>query len=122
MNTYDDDSFEEKEYEFVVEQMDKLFPKLPFSYNTDDYYKLDDVLVDYPYALIYQNRTCYCVGSKDPTPITLIINSYNGKNITYRNFYEEVEKKWDRNYWVCNHHFLEGLSVKNNIIDLWFGS
>jgi len=122
MDTYDDDSFDEKEFEFVMKQMDKLFPKLPFSYNTDDYYKLDEVLVDYPYALIYQNRTCYCVSGKDPTPITLIINSYNNKNITYRNFYEEVEKKWDRNYWSCNHQFLEGICVKNNIIDLHFGS
>ncbi len=83
---------------------------------------INDVLIEEPYALIYQNRTCYCVGDQDPTPISIVINSYNGKNITYRNFYAEIEKKWDKDYVVCNHNFLEGISIKNNIIELEFGS
>ena len=127
MNTYDDDtcdddSCDETNFTHMMEQMNLLYPDAPFCYNCEDYSRLDEVLLDYPYALIYQNRTCYCVCGKDPTPITLMINSYNGKNITYRNFYKEIEKKWDKNYWDCNHNFLEFISTTNNIIELGFGS
>ena len=115
-----DDSF--LSFEYMMEQMDKLFPNLPFSPIIEHYDCLEDSVLEEPYALIYQNRTCYCVDGGDPTPITIIINSYNGKNITYRNFYEEIEKKWDKKYLPCNHNFLEGLSVYNNIIQLEFGS
>ena len=108
--------------ENMIEEMEKLFPNAPFSYDAEDVNWLDDVLIEEPYALIYQNRTCYCVGDQDPTPISIVINSYNGKNITYRNFYAEIEKKWDKDYVVCNHNFLEGISIKNNIIELEFGS
>jgi len=115
-------SFNSDDYDNMFEEMNKLFPNAPFSYDAEHFNCLDDVLIEEPYALIYHHRTCYCVGDKDPTPISIVINSYNGKNITYRNFYAEIEKKWDKDYEVCNHHFLEFISIKNNIIELEFGS
>tara|TARA_R110000851_G_scaffold281426_1_gene434873 strand:+ start:775 stop:1179 length:405 start_codon:yes stop_codon:yes gene_type:complete len=121
-DNYDDDSYDEEAYTKLLEQIDSLFPNAPFSFRAEDVNILDEVLVDCRYALIYQNRTCYCVGDKDPTPIIITINSYNNKNITYRNFYEEVQLKWDKHYQSCNHDFLESISIKNNIIELGFGS
>jgi len=123
----DEERKEEADYDFKIEEMNKLFPKLPFSANSDDYDKLDDVLVKNTIAVIYVDCGCHCFGQVGTTenefrkPKQLIKIERKNRYITYRDFYEKMNK---HNKWTsCDHHFLEDLIVFDNlVIHMGFGS
>ena len=114
--------FNEEEFEFKMEKMMELFPKLKFSDNSDDYDILDEVLVPYNNAVVYYSYVCYCCCEDNEMFEKFEIN--RNHNITYRDFYEECELKWKYtpDEMGCNHHFLEGFKINKNVIIPEFGS
>jgi len=52
----DDDDY----YEDLINKMDALYPKAPFSFNVEDYNNLDEILVEKDNALFYHKHSCFC--------------------------------------------------------------
>ena len=101
-------------YEWLCEKMDKEFPQQPFSFNSLDYTRLDDDLVNYSYAVVYDKSYW-----NDETQV-IVIDNKDGRNITYRDFYNKMVT--DYKLELGDHHFLEDILVNNNSITLAFGS
>jgi hypothetical protein len=114
-----DTAFYDDEFMKLYDQMHMLFPNLPFCSRCDDYKRLDNILLENSNAIIYFPLKCYCCcpdreGAE-------VIHIKRNINITYRDFYQECNDKWQSKF--CNHNFLENIYVTNNIqINLEFGN
>ena len=103
-----------------LDKINKLFPNLKFSADTDHLDILDDVLVKSKDAVIYFKHDKYYYENFSNIPVEIIYIKRD-KFITYRDFYIECEKNWVND--CGNHCFLEGINIHNDTqIDLEFGS
>lgn len=113
---------EQAEFERKSDEMDRLFPNLPFRPNLDDLDHLDqEVCVseyDFHNATIFHENRCYCC--RPEADGGQIININRERNITYRDVYTECERQWTEE--MCNHMFLERIDGKYGTITLHFGS
>jgi len=113
---------EQAEFERKSNEMDRLFPNLPFSPNIDDLDRLDqEVYVseyDFHNATIFHENRCVCC--RPEADGGQIININRDRNITYRDVYTECERQWTEE--MCNHMFLEDIDAKHGTITLHFGS
>jgi len=101
-------------YAWLCEKMDEEFPHQPFSFNSHDYTRLDDDLVNHSYAVLYDKS--YWNGETQ----VIMIDNKDGRNITYRDFYKKMVT--DYKLELGDHTFLENIYVNNNSITLAFGS
>jgi hypothetical protein len=110
------------EFERKSNEMERLFPNLPFSPDIDDLDRLDqEVYVseyDFHNATIFHENRCYCC--RPEADGGQIININRDRNITYRDVYTECERQWTEE--MCNHMFLEHIDAKHGTITLHFGS
>jgi hypothetical protein len=119
----DMDDDEQAEFERKSNEMDRLFPNLPFSPNLDDLDRLDQEIhvsdFDYHNATLFHEKRCLCCCPEADGG--QIVNINRDRNITYRDVYTECERQWTQE--MCNHIFLEGIKVNGSgIIVLDFGS
>ena len=120
-DNYDEDSRYGK-YLKLVERMEKIYPNQPFSFNVNDLDRLDEVLINHHYGLVYYTHTCGCwIKNKHPPPTQFVIDNKDGRHITYRDFYDAVVKNWDTTK-TCDHSLLETIDVRNNCIDLFLSA
>jgi hypothetical protein len=106
----------------LVERMEKIYPNQPFSFRNEDLDRLDDVLINHHYGLVYYTHTCSCWKKNNhPPPTQFIIENKDGRHITYRDFYDAVVKNWKTDK-SCNHNLLEIIEVKHNCISLFISA
>ena len=123
----DEERKEEADMIFRMKEMRRLFPNLPFSPNSNDYYILDNVLVENTLAVIYIECNCHCFGRIGTTenefrkPKKIITIKRKNRYITYRDFYSTMNRY--KNWISCDHSFLEQLIIVDNlVIHMGFGS
>tara|TARA_R110000787_G_scaffold277498_1_gene386880 strand:- start:2032 stop:2388 length:357 start_codon:yes stop_codon:yes gene_type:complete len=115
-----DDGFDEELYIERCDAMNKLFPKLKFDANEEHLDILDDVLVKNKDAIVWYTHNTYYYSNYTKPPVELIYIKRD-KFITYRDFYVEMQKKWENE--CGDHRFLELIHVYNETqIELFLGS
>lgn len=119
MKDLNESEFDEEEFDRKCDIMDNAFPNLPFCPDNHHADILDEVLLESNTAIIFHPKKCIvCCPNDIRVEIIPIIRD---KYITYRDFYQECEAKWNQK--MCNHRFLEVIDIKNNCqIELGFGS
>lgn len=101
-------------YEWLMDKMNQEFPNQPFSFDSRDYTRLDDDLLEYSYAVVY-DKSYY----NNETQV-IVIDNKDGRNITFRDFYNKMVT--DYKLELGDHCFLEEIYTHNNSITLSFGS
>lgn len=102
------------------ERMEATFPNLQFSPCAEHLDMLDDVLVKNKDAIVWYIHDTYYYSNYTTKPVEFIYIKRD-KFITYRDFYEECEEKWQ--YECGDHRFLELIHVYNETqIELFLGS
>ena len=103
------------DYELMMD----LYPKLPFSIDFDEPHNLEDELLPSKIAIIHYPLKCICCcPEREGCEVILIQRE---QNIKYKDLYQECNDQWKNK--MCNHSFLEDITIKNNIqINLGFGS
>ena len=113
-----DDS--DEEFEFKMDKMDMLFPRLKWTPITDHFNILDEVFVKSEDAVVYYKHNEFYYSNFPSIPVEIIYIKRD-KFITYRDVYMECEENW--NYENGNHIFLERMYCLNQTqIELEFGS
>jgi len=105
----------------LADQMEKIYPNQPFSFDVYDVERLDEVLMPYHYGLVYYTHDCCCWRDNHPPPTLFVIENKNRRHITYRDFYDAVMKNWDTKK-SCDHSCLEDIEITNNCMSLFLSS